>query len=108
MRRFDLGRLGGHGFGLGRSRRRVLIVTGALATVAVASGSVLAATGALSNGNPWPYAGTSDSPIVAAVGDISCQPGPKLESEKASDTLVPTATSRYVQASTDQYYGTMT
>jgi len=100
MRRFGLGRLGGHGFGLGRGRRPVLIVAGALVTLAVASGSVLAATGALSNDNPWPYAGTSDSPILAVVGDISCQPGSKLENEKASDVCSGDSTRNAAQAAT--------
>ena len=27
------------------------------------------------NDNPWPYATTGRSPVLAVVGDIACQPG---------------------------------
>ena len=27
------------------------------------------------NDNPWPYATTGKSPVLAVVGDIACQPG---------------------------------
>jgi len=49
-----------------------------------AAASMLAfATGAMaqypslpsSNDNPWPYATTGASPVLAVVGDIACQPG---------------------------------
>jgi hypothetical protein len=50
---------------------------------AIAAGSVLAR--GFSGGGSWPYAGGSNSPVLATVGDISCQPGPPLESEKPSD-----------------------
>lgn len=57
-------------------------------TVALAAltGSVLAATGALSTAeNPWPYAPTGPAPVLATVGDISCQPGGPVEAEKQKD-----------------------
>jgi acid phosphatase type 7 len=39
-----------------------------------------------SNDNAWPYAKTPDSPVLAAVGDISCQPGAPEQGEKKTDT----------------------
>jgi hypothetical protein len=80
-------------------RRTLVIAVAAVAAVAAAGGSVFAATGGLS-GNPWPYAGTSNSPVLAVVGDISCQPGPKLESEKASDVCTGDSTRNAAQAAT--------
>ena len=38
------------------------------------------------NDNAWPYARTPDSPVLATVGDISCQPGAPQEAEKPTDT----------------------
>lgn len=29
--------------------------------------------------NPWPYAQTGPAPILATVGDISCQPGRRTD-----------------------------
>src|SRR5262252_6189754 len=84
-------------------RRRVAIaavVVVAPAAAAAVAGSVLAATGALSSDDPWPYAGASDSPVLAVVGDISCQPGPKVESEKASDVCTGDSTRNAAQAAT--------
>jgi hypothetical protein len=78
----------------------LLVVAGALVVVAAVSGSVLAATGALSNDNIWPYAGTGDSAVLAAVGDISCQPGPKLEKEADSDVCTGDSTRNAAQAAT--------
>jgi hypothetical protein len=56
-------------------------------TVIVGTGTVLADTGLFSGGdNPWPYnAPTAPGPILAAVGDISCQPGDPQGGEKPSD-----------------------
>ena len=31
--------------------------------------------------NPWPYAATSKSPVLAVVGDVSCQPGAEVPGE---------------------------
>jgi hypothetical protein len=59
----------------------------AVAGLTLASATaVLADEGVLSgNDNPWPYASVSRSPVLAAVGDIACQPGSPVEKEKASD-----------------------
>jgi hypothetical protein len=46
---------------------------------------VFAASRAFKGDSPWPYAGTSPSPVLAAVGDIACQPPPNVEKEKATD-----------------------
>lgn len=68
--------------------RRVRI--GALATAAAfaaLSGTVLAHAGPFfSSGgdNTWPYA-QSQVPVLAAIGDISCQPGGPVEEEKQKD-----------------------
>jgi hypothetical protein len=61
------------------SRLKVRLLTstalGAVALVAT-TGAVFAAGGGSSlAGNDWPYAGTSDTPVLAAVGDIACEPG---------------------------------
>ena len=86
-------------FGRRGGRRRTLVIgTVAVALVAVAAGSVFA--GGFISDNAWPYAGTSDSPVLAVVGDISCQPGPKLESEKASDVCTGDPTRNAAQAAT--------
>lgn len=37
------------------------------------------------SGSPWPYEGSTWSPVIATVGDVSCQPGPPVEGEKQSD-----------------------
>ena len=90
--------------GGGGRRLRVGLVAGGLALASI-TGSVLAATGALAPGhNPWPYAPTPQSPVLAAVGDIACQPGSPVESEKASDvcnaTNAPTTTPLRAQSAT--------
>jgi hypothetical protein len=69
------------------SRGLVVLAVVALAAAAFA-GTVLADPGAL--GNPWPYnapvtPAASAAPVLAAVGDISCQPGDKAPGEKPSD-----------------------
>jgi hypothetical protein len=35
--------------------------------------------------NPWPYAATGKSPVLAVVGDISCQPGKEVSGESGSE-----------------------
>ncbi len=46
-----------------------------------------------SNDNAWPYAATGKSPVLAVVGDISCQPGTEgageAENEVCSDAPTP-------------------
>lgn len=67
--------------------RRPLRLALAVATVLVAlTGTVLAAGGVLSTSdNPWPYAPQNRAPVLAVVGDIACQPGGPVESEKQKD-----------------------
>src|SRR5262252_7438846 len=68
---------------------RGVVVTAVVGVVLAAfAGTVLADPGAL--GNPWPYnapvtPAASAAPVLAAVGDISCQPGDKQGTEKPSD-----------------------
>ena len=79
-------KLGGH---LGGSRR--IAVTASLAAVVAiaAAGTVLADPYGWfggGNDNPWPYNSPGPAPVLAAVGDISCQPGQPAEAEKPTDT----------------------
>jgi hypothetical protein len=67
----------------------------------LAVGGVYAASGGFSGDSPWPYAGTSESPVLAAVGDIACQPPPKVENEKTTDVCgSPTLGGPQAQAAT--------
>jgi Calcineurin-like phosphoesterase len=69
--------------------RRVAIVAAVVVVVGVAgAGTVLANPGNwfASNDNPWPYNATGHAPVLATVGDISCQPGTPVEKEKTTDT----------------------
>jgi hypothetical protein len=70
-----------------RETRRVAVVTSvALVAMGAAAGTVLADPGGLfANDNPWPYSSPDPNPVLAAVGDISCQPGAPQEGEKATD-----------------------
>ncbi len=68
-----------------RSRRVALITLLAILAVAVAAGTVLADPFG-GNDNPWPYNAPDRAPVLAAVGDISCQPGTPQEAEKKTDT----------------------
>jgi len=70
------------------TRRGVVLLAAAVVTAAAFAGTVLADPGVL--GNPWPYnepvtPAASAAPTLAAVGDISCQPGDKQGTEKPSD-----------------------
>jgi len=49
----------------------------AIVAVIVAAETVLADPGGWFSGgdNPWPYNSPGGAPVLAAVGDISCQPG---------------------------------
>ncbi len=72
-----------HTLSSARRRHRAGTIA-ALTAVAmcVLAGTVLAATGTFSsNDNVWPYARTPQAPVLATVGDISCQPGSPVESE---------------------------
>ena len=70
--------------------RRLAIITGLATVLAIAAaGTVLADPyGWLGGGNdnPWPYNSPGPAPVLAAVGDISCQPGSPVEQEKKTDT----------------------
>ena len=69
-----------------RSRRAGLIAATVLVALCALAGTGLADGWWSSNDNPWPYNATPQSPVLAAVGDISCQPGAPQEGEKSSDT----------------------
>jgi acid phosphatase type 7 len=72
----------------GTSRRMIAVMAIATVVVAAAAGTVLADPGGWfgSSDNPWPYNSPGSAPVLAAVGDISCQPGSPQEGEKATDT----------------------
>ena len=44
------------------------------------------------NGNKWPYATTHKSPVLAVVGDISCQPGVEVSDEAGNEVCTDPAT----------------
>ena len=44
------------------------------------------------NDNVWPYATTGKSPVLAVVGDISCQPGEEVTGESAKEVCTDPAT----------------
>jgi hypothetical protein len=80
-------------WGTRRSRRAKATVTIAVLASCGLAGGVLAAEGALSSDdNVWPYAATPDSPVLATVGDISCQPTGPVEGEKQKDVCDKTGT----------------
>jgi hypothetical protein len=58
----------------------------AFVALSAATGTVLADPGGWfgSNDNPWPYNSPGPSPVLAAVGDISCQPGETPAGESQS------------------------
>lgn len=73
-----------------RSRRSravgIGMLVGLVALVAL-GGTVLAEGPFWSGGgdNAWPYAEAGPAPVLATVGDISCQPGAPVEKEKQKD-----------------------
>jgi hypothetical protein len=78
----------------------VIVGLGVIAA-AVSATSVVAASGFFGSGdNPWPYQAQSRTPVLAAVGDISCQPGPPVEGEKASDVCTGDSTRNAAQTAT--------
>ena len=64
-----------------RGRFRAAVLMGAAASVLVFAGGAKAQNqrrqwhDSNANDNPWPYATTGRSPVLAVVGDIACQPG---------------------------------
>jgi hypothetical protein len=81
-----------------RAGKGLTVTVVAAAVLALAAGCVFAASRAVQGSSSWPYAGIGDSPVIAAVGDIACQPPPKVETEKAGDLCGPGA--REAQAAT--------
>jgi hypothetical protein len=79
----------------GISRRVALVTAAVIVAVIVGTGTVLADPGGLfgGNDNPWPYNSAGENPVLATVGDISCQPGSPQEKEKATDVCTGGATS---------------
>lgn len=73
--------------GMRMSRRMAVITATAILALIGGTGAVLADPGGWFSGNdnPWPYNQTGRAPVLAAVGDISCQPGSPQEAEKATD-----------------------
>lgn len=68
------------------SRRLTLVVSLAGVIMIAGAGTVLADPGGWFNtDNAWPYSSPGPDPVLATVGDISCQPGTPQEAEKASD-----------------------
>ena len=70
------------------SRRMTVAVAAAIVALIAGTGTVLADAGGWfsSSDNDWPYNSTGPAPVLATVGDISCQPGTPQESEKPTDT----------------------
>ena len=57
-----------------RGSFRAAVLTAAAASVLTLAGGAKAQNSNTSN-NTWPYAKTHKLPVLAVVGDISCQPG---------------------------------
>jgi hypothetical protein len=68
--------------------RTLIALAAAILTLGAATGTVLAADHGWFGGsdNAWPYSDTGPAPVLAAVGDIACQPGAPQEGEKTTDT----------------------
>jgi Calcineurin-like phosphoesterase len=77
---------------LRRSRRLQLGALVCLAATAALTGTVLGAGAFSANDNPWPYAAPEGAPVLAAVGDVACQPGAPVEAEKQKDVCDKTGT----------------
>ena len=75
-----------------RMPRRLAIVAGLATVLAIAAaGTVLAdpyGWFGSANDNPWPYNTPGPAPVLAAVGDISCQPGQPEEAEKKTERAI--------------------
>ncbi|HET9103175.1 MAG TPA: metallophosphoesterase [Solirubrobacteraceae bacterium] len=69
----------------GRRSRRLMVALGVTVFALAGAGTVLADVWGGGNDNPWPYNDPGPAPVVAAVGDIACQPGSPVEKEKQSD-----------------------
>ncbi len=70
---------------------RAAVLMGAAASVMVfATGAGAQSLG--SKDNAWPYAPTGKSPVLAVVGDVSCQPGAEGPGEAANEVCTDPAT----------------
>jgi hypothetical protein len=81
------------------TRRRAVRGAAAIAVVATLAGGGVALGDPgffAASHNDWPYNDAGPAPVLAAVGDISCQPGSPQGTEKASDVCTGgfTATTR--------------
>jgi len=86
-----------------RGRFQTAVLMGAASVLAFAAGAMAQNTN--SNNNTWPYPTTSPSPVLAVVGDISCQPGETEPSgEKAGESCI-SAKSPYTSTSLWQLTG---
>jgi acid phosphatase type 7 len=63
--------------------RAVVLMGAAVSVLAFAAG--VKAQDWHSNDNPWPYNKLQRSPVLAAVGDVACQPGAEPSGEKAGE-----------------------
>jgi len=71
-----------------------LVTVAVIVVAAAGAGTVLADPGGWFDGNDnaWPYNSQGEDPVLAAVGDISCQPGSPQEHEKSTDVCTGGAT----------------
>jgi acid phosphatase type 7 len=81
------------------TKRRAVRRAAAIAVVATLAGAGVALGDSgffTASDNDWPYSNTGPAPVLATVGDISCQPGSPEGSEKATDVCTGgvTATTR--------------
>src|ERR1700733_11338584 len=81
--------------GLKLSRRLTIFATVGIVALIAGTGTVLANSngwfGSRSD-NDWPYSSPGYAPVLATVGDISCQPGAPEGTEKATDVCTGGAT----------------
>ena len=68
-----------------RPGRLKLGLAAATAAFCLVVGSGLASGWFAGDDNPWPYSSSGPAPVLAAVGDISCQPAGPVDGEKQSD-----------------------
>ena len=94
--------------GLVRNRRAALVLGVTVIALAALTGTGLAEnlffTG---NDNDWPYATPPSSPVLAAVGDVSCQPGSPIEAEKPTDVCTGISAANAAQTATANQIETM-
>ncbi len=68
-----------------RSRRPEVLFAVAVVVFGGLAGTALAGGWFVGNDNPWPYSNQGPAPVLAAVGDISCQPTGPVDGEKQPD-----------------------